>query len=214
MKRFLVSLAFAAGLALPAVAAAQDTPPIRLGLLGGVNFATLKGNDDEGLKTRTGLLAGATMVKPFRSGIGLVIDALYSMRGAKADEDGGSLVTKVDYIEVPVMLRYDLSSTGNAVPHIGAGVSLAYQTRCRVEASGDGASASVNCSALEDEQDITFRRFDVGIVAGAGIDFKSGSTTYMIGARYTFGLTDLTNEANLRNRAFQFFAGVAIPINR
>jgi hypothetical protein len=54
MKRFLVSLAFAAGLALPAVALAQETPPIRLGLLGGVNFATLKGNDDEGLKTRTG----------------------------------------------------------------------------------------------------------------------------------------------------------------
>ncbi|MDQ8161606.1 MAG: porin family protein [Gemmatimonadota bacterium] len=214
MKRFLVSLAFAAGMAPPAVAVAQDAPPIRLGLLGGVNFATLKGDDDEGLKTRTGLLAGATMVKPFRSGIGLEIDALYSMKGAKAEEDGGSLVTKVDYIEVPVMLRYDLSKTGNAAPHFGAGLSLAYQTRCRVEATGGGMSASVNCSALEAEQDITFKTFDVGIVAGAGVDFTSGSTTYTMSARYTVGLTDLTDQANLRNRAFQFFAGVAIPINR
>ena len=56
--------------------------------------------------------------------------------------------------------------------------------------------------------------FDVGIVAGAGVDFKSGSTTYTIGARYTFGLTDLTDQANLRNRALQLFAGVAIPLTR
>lgn len=214
MRNLLVSLAIAAGLALPSVAVAQDSPPIRVGLLGGVNFATLKGDDDEGLKTRTGLLAGATLVKPFRSGFGLEIDALYSMKGAKADEDGGSLVTKVDYLEVPVMLRYDASSTGTVTPHFGAGVSLAYQTRCKVEASGGGMSASVNCSELEDEQDITFKTFDVGLVAGAGIDLKSGSTTYTIGARYTFGLTDLTDQANLRNRAFQLFAGVAIPINR
>ena len=214
MKRLLVSLMFAAGMARPAVAVSQAAPPIRLGLLGGVNFARLKGDDDEGLKTRTGLLVGATMLKPFRNGFGLEIDALYSMKGAKADEDGGSLVTKVDYIEVPVMLRYDLSHTGMATPHIGAGASLAYQSRCKVEATGGGMSASVSCSALEDEQDITFRKFDIGLVAEAGVDFLSGSTSYTIGARYTVGLTDLTDQANLRNRAFQLVAGVAIPIGR
>ena len=214
MRNLLVSMVLTAGLALPSVAVAQDVPPIRVGLLGGVNFSTLRGDDDEGLKTRTGLLAGATVVKPFRNGLGLEIDALYSMKGAKADEDGSSFVTKVDYLEVPVMLRYDASSTGTVTPHFGAGVSLAYQVRCKVEESSGSMSVSANCSELEDEQDITFKKFDVGIVAGAGVDFKSGSTTYTIGARYTFGLTDLTDQANLRNRALQLFAGVAIPLTR
>lgn len=214
MRTLLVWMALAAGWTLPSVAVAQDVPPMRVGLLGGVNFSTLRGDDDEGLKTRTGLLAGATFVKPFRSGLGLEINALYSMKGAKADEDGSSLVTKVDYLEVPVMLRYDTKSTGSVTPHVGAGVSLAYQTRCKVTESSGSMSVSVNCSKLEDEQDITFRKFDIGIVAGAGVDVNAGSTTYTIGARYTFGLTDLTDQANLRNRALQLFAGVAIPFNR
>lgn len=214
MRNLLVSLAFAAGLALPSVAVAQDTPPIRVGLLGGVNFSTFGGDDADNVKTRTGLLAGATLVKPFRSGLGLEIDALYSMKGANGDEGGASLVSKIDYIEVPVMLRYDASTTGTVIPHFGAGVSLAYQTRCTVEESSGGVTASVKCSTLEEQSNITFKKFDVGIVAGAGLDFKSGSTTYTIGARYNFGLTDLTDDSNLRNRAFQLFAGVAIPINR
>jgi hypothetical protein len=52
-------------------------------------------------------------------------------------------------------------------------------------------------------------------VAGADIDFTSGSTTYPVGKRDPLlGMTDLTSEANLRKHAFSLVAGVAIPINR
>lgn len=213
MNRFTLSAALAAILCLPAMAGAQSASP-RVGVMGGLNIATLGGDDAEDVKIRTGLLAGVSYVANLSGPWAIEMDGLFSMKGAKGNDEGTSIALKLNYIEVPLLLRYNMASSGNATPHLAAGVSLAYQASCNVEGTDSGVTVSFDCDEFSEESGSEFKSFDAGVVVGGGIDFKSGTRTFTIGARYTFGLMDVADDAKLQNRAFQLYAGVAIPLRR
>ncbi|QJR36675.1 porin family protein [Gemmatimonas groenlandica] len=213
MYRILSAAVLAAGIAIPAFASAQSTAAPRIGVIGGVNLAKVGGDDVDEAGTRTGLLAGVSLTKPLSGAFSLELNGLFSQKGAKDLEEGTNAALKLNYLEVPILLRYDVKTTGGVHPHFSGGVSLGYQTGCKISASDGGVSGEVSCSLLEGEDGTDVKKFDVGLVAGAGLNFAlANNRMFTVGARYNYGLSDLFEDASVQNRAIQLYAGFSIPL--
>lgn len=209
MNRFSV-VALLAALALPVSLSAQA----RMGLLAGVNFASLSGDDAAETQTRTGPVLGAALLMPLGGSLGLEINGLYSVRGAKASEDGIAVGLKLSYLEVPVLLRYTISGSDQVRPYLSGGVSMGLQTSCKVEANDSFIDVDMNCSLFKEETGVEFTKFDALLVVGGGLDFAVGTNTLTLGARYNYGLTDIVSEGSASNRGITLMAGFSIPLAR
>jgi hypothetical protein len=75
-----------------------------------------------------------------------------------------------------------------------------------------GISASFDCEEIELET----KSVDFGLVPGAGVGFPVGRAKIVVGGRYDLGLTSINDvegdDESVKNRAWQFMAGVAFPI--
>jgi hypothetical protein len=199
LLRFVAALGI---LAVPAAAHAQVTGGVRAG----VNFANLAFDPKPPVdpKTLTGLVVGGFATIPITAGLGFQPEALFSMQGNRFSEQGQTIKTKIDYLQVPLLLRV---RTGARSPvSILAGPSLGFRTRGRVEGS-DGTS-NFNDDITDD-----VKAFDGGLVAG--VDVAAGPHL-VFDARYTWGLTNIAkdstdefgNTASAKNRVFSLSAGV------
>ena len=214
MKRVLFAAVITASLMTGTSALAQSLPPSRLGVLGGVSFATLGGADVNDANTRTGFVGGVSLTLPLRERLSLELNGLYSQKGAKASEQSESLTLKFDYIEVPILLRYDFTAEG-VRPFVSGGVSLAYQTSCEAKAATAEFSAEVDCSTLDSDSDVALdvKKFDAGLAFGGGLDFPmANDRLFTLGARYVLGVTDIVKDETVRNRAWQIYAGFSFPL--
>ena len=110
--------------------AAQTT----LGLHAGASIATLGGSDVSDASSRTGLNVGAALTFDLSPNLGLQLGAGYVQKGATATEQGVSIEFALDYIEVPLLLRIAVPTTGTITPHFLVGPALGIKTKC--EASG------------------------------------------------------------------------------
>lgn len=204
--------ALALGLSGAAAAAgAQTAPaaPTRLGLLAGVNFARVAGNDTEDdVGTRTGFVGGAYLTLGLTPTVSFRPELLYSMKGAKATGvDAGEV--KLDYLLLPVLLQVDVPTTSAVRPHFYAGPTLGYRVGCTLTAEG----ATIDCDELDEFEDAAaFKRFDLGVMLGGGLGFAVGGRTATIGARYDFGLSKIATDADVMNRVLSVYASVEFPM--
>ncbi|HEY7894391.1 MAG TPA: porin family protein [Gemmatimonadaceae bacterium] len=203
-KRFV--MVSAAALALVAggqtVSAQMPTPKPTLGVLGGLNLATLGGSDVTGASNRTGLQAGLYLTLHMNHAWSVEPEALYTQQGTTSQ--GTTL--KMNYIQVPVLLRWDVASHNPVHPFFIAGPAAAFQIGC--DASGGGQS--MTCDQLSQESDGSFSKksFDVLGVAGAGLGFNFGATQMSLGARYNYGFSDAFSNTDAKNRFFSILLGV------
>jgi hypothetical protein len=112
------------------------------------------------------------------------------MRGFKADDEE----VKLNYFEIPILLRADFTTGGNVRPFVVIGPSLAFKLSAKVEEDGE-----------EFDIDDDVEGFDFGLAIGAGLQFGRGS----IEGRYTHGISDADpfDEDKARHRVFSFLAG-------
>ena len=130
---------FASVLSLLSLAAAPLHAQ-RFGFIAGGTFSNLRSSDDLDFERRTGTTFGASLQLPLGSMITLQPEALFLNKGAKfkrLNEDGTSNV-RLDYFEIPVLLRYDISREFIG-PHIYAGPSIGFNTGCKVKLSGNSS---------------------------------------------------------------------------
>ena len=180
------------------------------GVMAGVNLAKVGGSDVFGADNRTGLLGGVFLTLHLTRSFGIQPEILYSQKGFSDNSDPNFDATvKMDYIDVPVLLRYDIPVVGPIRPFFVAGPAFGVQAKCAFEASGEGASASVDCDNLDDSE-IQFEKktFDLSGVFGAGLDFRVGGSTLMVGARYEHGFSDVVENAAVKNRTWSIVAGL------
>jgi hypothetical protein len=180
---------------LPSAAAAQAAPAGTVaGVTAGLNLATVTQGDGDDLRRLAGVTAGVFAHRPIGSRAGVLVEALYSQRGTKAD--GGDLAVHLDFVDVPALVT--LSSANRAV-WIGSGPQLGVKVR---------AAAGPTGGDLETLDDV--RRLDLGWAAGAGV--VAGRVTF--DARYVFGLRDMDAIDRLghriANRTFTVKAGVRL----
>jgi hypothetical protein len=213
----VVAAATIAACALPSLASAQaaSTEPLRIGVLAGFNSATIGGDDADDAKRRSGVLGGLSLFAPIRNGWGFRPELLYSQKGAKASIDeaegfAGSATVKLDYIDIPLLLQYEASTSSGIRPQLYLGPSIGLKARCNVEGAAGGVKVSTTC----DEAETDVKSTDIAGIVGGALAFPVGNRFFTVGARYQHGLTDIAEDANVRNRVFSVYAGFEFSLKR
>jgi Outer membrane protein beta-barrel domain len=182
-----------------ASAQAGMVPRTSFGVLGGVNFAKVSGNDVDGAKTRTGAVGGISLDFHLAPQVSLEIDGLYSQQGTKSDFDGDDLTLKLDYVQVPVLIKYRFPTHTQLRPFLEVGPYAAFRTKCDLSSGGETAS----CEDFFGEK---AKSTDFGGTAGAGVGFKLGRQELSLVARYSMGFTKILSDSDVKNKVFSVLA--------
>ena len=173
-----------------------------IGVTGGVNIAKVAGDDVDGWDSRTAPFFGGFLEFPITPLMSIQPELLYTMKGATStDEEGCDVTAKLDYIEIPVLLRVNIPMEGSIKPFVVAGPGLGFNSTAKFECDGEE----------EDIEDI--KSMDFGLIFGGGVGIPVGEGSYMISlfARYELGLTTIDDseyDEDVKNRAISIGAGV------
>lgn len=199
---------FAAGLAgfcLPTSAATT-----RMGVKGGLSLSRWAVN-------LPGLAAGPLGTLPWPAG-GLFIkfgtgtfsiqgEAIYLRAGAKAEVSGIEHQYRIDYVQAPVLVKVNLHPYGSVEPVVFGGAYAAARLTAKEVVRSEAESV------VTDIKD-GLKSWDVGLIAGAGVDFNWGMTLLSLEIRYAWGLLDINTSLvespgfRMRNRTALVMLGV------
>lgn len=153
------------------------------GVKAGVNFSSVR--DASGLDNRTGFVAGVFAGGKLGDKLGVQADLLYSQQGAEFELGSFNL----DYVNVPIVLKYYLSDSFNF--HVGPQFGVLIN---------DDAQTVVG----ETINDIATNDFDITAVLGLGFDLPMG---IRLEGRYNFGLSDVTKTEKGKNSVVTLSVG-------
>jgi hypothetical protein len=149
------------------------------------------------------LMAGVSFTSPTRARLALHIEGLFTQKGNRLVNDEAGIDSKltVDYLEIPVLVRFDVASAPPAGLRVHAGPTFGFKLH-RKETGFD--------TPLPEVDQINIKRADMGIAFGAEIEHKRLTA----GARYTLGLANIFDDDTvlygvdkLTNRVFAVYAG-------
>lgn len=191
----VLSLALAVLVMAPAAAAAQIT--MTAGLKAGVNSSTVTDEGNSGITRLLGGIGGVFVGGDVNGNVGIQVEGLYSMRGAKDTSDNTETTLRTNYIDVPVLLRVGAGSANGMGFHVFTGPQVSYLLDAKV--TNDDLSIDV-----KDE----LETLDFGWTLGVGLE----ASRFLVDARYTMGLKDMnkagTNFDNeMKNRTFAVMVG-------
>lgn len=204
MMKKLMSLLVALILTAVMIQHANAQSPVSFGLKAGLNISNLHGSDLEP-DAKTGLLLGGVLdinlpAAPF----GIESGVYYSQKGAETEDTDFTYKLKLDYIEVPVLAKFQLGPPGPITPSLSVGPYLGFNVNAEQEISGDGGSATDDIS-----DEISGTEF--GGIASVGLDFNLGLTKLNATARYSYGFTSVWDDSDMdsdRNAVFSIALGI------
>ncbi len=189
LKSLLLGLGL---LALAAGTACAQT--FDLGVEAGANFSTLVGSDvnnlgsSNALSSKLGFVGGGFLCLNFGTSFGIRPEVLYEQKGSAYS--GTSSTTELDYIEVPVLLKFGLG-TPVFNPAILLGPSFSWNTVAQSVNNGN-TNTITNSNGS-----------DVGVVGGLEIDIDK----FLLSGRYELGLDNVTQNKNVQNGTLTFLLG-------
>lgn len=176
-KQLIVSMMVVLALTSSTAAWAQ----VGGGIKAGVNFAKVSGSDEDPGQ-RIGAIAGAFLTIGMGSVFSIQPEVLFSMQGTKFSFG----TAKVDYVQVPLLLRIGSSSKAGASVYGLVGPSVGLYVR------DEGFTDDL-------------KRTDVGLVVGAGVTVSR----LLVEARYTAGLTEFSKGTTAyKHRVWSLMAGL------
>jgi hypothetical protein len=197
MKRILVVLVVLMMFAVSASAQSSKA----LGIKGGVNLFKPYGDDVVSIDYYTSFAVGVFYYHAFSEIFVLQPELYYSVKGGK---ETGDSVLKLSYIDIPVLLKFNLPLEGKSwAPNLYAGPYLAFLMGADV----DG----------HDVKDY-FSSTDFGLVVGAGADFhlSEGKHLLELDFRYSMGFTKIYDadqqDIEAFNNGFQFLLGFGFSL--
>jgi hypothetical protein len=212
-RRQIVSSAAAALLVAALVPASASAQGLQAGVKGGINFATIsfKGADPQPVtSSRKGGIFGGYVAKDGKK-MGLAVEVLWSQKGGHLDfSEAGFIDTvevKLDYVEIPVFGRYNISYN-QTVLHIYGGPVFGFTVKN--EATETQRSTSQTTPATEDTEKDVAKSSDVGIAIGLQVDAHK----FLVDVRYNWGLVNVINkdkedlaDLDIKNRCFSAMFG-------
>ncbi len=187
---------------------AQDHP-ITVGVVGGINSATLSGEDTEGSERKIGIALGGYLSFGIHRNLAIETGMLYSQRGAKDTDPGAVLKASIDYLEIPLLLSARMPGEGSVTPFFSAGPALAIKTRCSFTVNGTAEGSG--CSSIEDELNIGLKSTDLGLVGSLGVDIQA----FRVALRYFLGLSTIDSDSpsyEIKNNVFTLLAGYSFRV--
>ena len=196
---------------LPHTLPAQESPPRRssrrpaVGAEVGYSRSDLGGPDARRIRSRQGALTGVYLQTPIAGPVSFRPEILFALKGGRAQalvEGGGGATVALDielaYFELPLLVRAG-KPRGRFRPLVFAGPAPAIQIGCDLQIVDPSTDFRSTCDAADVPP---FRQFDVGIVAGGGLEVRWPQSALSLEARYTTGLRSVLSEVDVRNRAF------------
>jgi hypothetical protein len=155
--------------------------------------------------TRTAWLVGAFVEIPIAKNIAFQPELMYTEKGADYSAllavagVTGSATMKLSYLDIPLLVRFDIPTTGSVVPYVYAGPNIGFLLRAKVTATGqphDDVKSDMNTT-------------EFGIAFGGGVRFGR----VLAEVWYTQGLTNVLTDAaaggsKATNRVFSILGGV------
>ncbi|HEY0046102.1 MAG TPA: porin family protein [Flavobacterium sp.] len=170
---------------------------ISFGVKGGVNFATITGDDFDSPDSRTSFHVGALVEFPLDPMFSIQAEALYSGQGFEYDVpaiagENEHVEYQLDYLNIPVLAK------------IYATRGLSFEVGPQF---GFKVNEEIDSAPTEDEGDNVINEaetFDMGIAGGLTFTTEMG---LFASGRYVYGLTDIIEDVNARNSVFQISLG-------
>ncbi|MCW9708501.1 porin family protein [Fodinibius salsisoli] len=194
MKKLLLSVLLLSGF----ICFSATNAHAQLGIKAGFNSANFN-DTDASLDSRSGFTAGLTYDFGIpMSPITIQPGVFYAQKGAKFSGEGAETTTRLDYIEIPVVAKFDfILDNPMLTPHVFFGPYMGFNINAEQEGSAGETSGSADIS---DEVKGT----DFGVVVGAGADI----TKFNVGVRYSAGLSNAFEEGDGKNGVFSIVAGI------
>jgi len=206
MKLFKLFTASALLLGTAAVSNAQtnnasnmNSMDVSFGVKGGVNFATVTGDEFDSPDSRTSFHVGLVGEMPISEMFSLQAEALYSGQGFDFDfegPDGDNAEFQLDYINVPVLAKVYIIE-GLSI-EVGPQFSFLVNEEVDFNPNSDDGDIDLEDSMFE------ANTFDFGVAGG--LTFQTNMGLFATG-RYTMGLTDIYDDADIKNSVFQIGIG-------
>lgn len=168
---------------------------VSFGVKGGVNFATITGEDVDSPDSRTSFHVGAVVEFPLSDMFSIQAEAMYSGKGFDFDiegPDGDNAELQLDYIDVPVLAKVYITEGLS----IEAGPQFSFLVNEEVDVNPNSNSGDLNLDEAES--------FDFGIAAG--LTFQTNMGIFASG-RYNIGLTDVYTDSDIKHSVFQISLG-------
>ncbi len=188
-------------LCLPALVSAQTA----VGVKGGVALSNITGDTEEQPDWLVGWSAGGFVGIHLVPSLYLQPEVLYTRKGSKFKESGNTAKTNLDYVELPVLLRFSPEAAKIGIDLFG-GIAPAVRTRARFVFEAGGG-----LDGLEDlDTDISdlITKWDVGVVVGAGFHLGGFTTEF----RWTEGLMNVIQDPqsgeSAKNRSVSVLIGL------
>lgn len=168
------------------------------GVKGGVNFATITGDDFDSPDSRTSFHVGALAEFPVAEIFSVQIEALYSGQGFKSDIDGGifggdgKAEYQLDYINVPVLAKLYVTKGFS----FEVGPQFSFKVNEEIDFDATGNNGDINLNEAKD--------FEFGVAAG--VTFQTDMGLFATG-RYNYGLTEIIEDSDVKNSVFQIGIG-------
>ncbi|MFZ5980979.1 MAG: porin family protein [Candidatus Zixiibacteriota bacterium] len=183
MKKLLLVLGVIMIFAVSGIAQTEGVGITAKGVKAGLNLANLTGSDIEGNKMMLTFGGGAFVEYSFNPQFAIQPEALFMMKGTKAEE--GDEKINLTYIEIPVLLKFKPTMEGNFKPAIFAGPALGLLLSAKADVYDEVEEEIVEDVDIKDEM----KSIDFGIAFGAGFMYmmqNGGGITF--DARYTMGM--------------------------
>ncbi|HSA96727.1 MAG TPA: porin family protein [Acidobacteriota bacterium] len=145
----------------------------------------------------------------FSLGLGFVAiqpEILYvRMGGAYEIDEANSLEFRHQYIQVPLLLKFNVIPAGPIRPFICGGGYGSYLIKSEGVLEVDG---------VVQKEDLTaeYVRYDYGVVGGAGIAFKLPGIALSVEGRYNYGLANIIKDPvageSIKNRSLMALVGI------
>ena len=131
--RRLLSVSALTALALGATVATANAQNKTMGIVAGVDFATINGNDyQSGAGSRTGFQGGLFIAIPLgAAGWMFEPEALYSMQGATYSSSGFDQTLAADYIKIPFLVKWSKNPGGKGI-YVMAGPTRGFNVSCNI----------------------------------------------------------------------------------
>ncbi len=186
----------------PEPIAKKNNSPLRYGVKLGLAAGRLIGDyiNEDNSKYRYGLTLGGFMIYEITKNIGFQAEAIYVQKGGKGPIEGYDATIKLDYIEIPLMFRYQMEQMNSFFFNAGFAFGV-----------------NVNNALVTDSKTYVFKdikNLDYGLVIGAGYQYRVPHFMPMqFDVRYYYGLTtvnDHTNPVDVKNTCLTFSIGVEL----
>ena len=199
-----ISIAIALMFFLPSIQSfSQSThlKPLIVEVNSNFNYGKSNGALRSYKKDVKGVLVGASFQAGITPMFSVVTEAYFTMKGASLKADNPLTVNKSKLrlynVEIPVLARFHFNRL-----YINAGPYVSYTITGRIKTDGSQTipekSTSISFHNLPDG----FKRWELGVQAGAGYNFRIKKTTMALDLRYGYGLTNISQDAVRYNRTF------------